>query len=147
MLAVVRVISVDILDRSIAWKLFPVLIVGALLCSIGVWFAVPFVTERGIRSDTLENAERTVKQFKAIRGYYTRNVIAKVIKSQALKPTYTHEGADDENPLPATFIHDLSKLLAETGTTFKLYSPYPFPIRAGRELDAFAAASWKSTST
>lgn len=43
-----------------------------------------------------------------------------------------------------TFIHDLSKLLAETGTTFKLYSPYPFPIRAGRELDAFAAAAWEA---
>ena len=132
--------------KSIAWKLFPILIVGTLVCSVGAWISLPIYTERGVMSDVRVHAEKMVQQFKIIRGYYTENVIGKAVRSKALKPTYTHKGAAGEIPLPATFIHDLSELMAETGTTLKLYSPYPFPGRAQRELDAFGESAWGALS-
>ncbi len=132
----------DILNKSISWKLFPVMVAGVLVCGIGAWIGIPIITERGIKADAVASAEKTVKQFKVIRGYYTKNVVSKAIKSKALKPTYTHKDTPGEIPLPATFIHDLSELLAEAGTTLKLYSPYPFPLRAERELDTFGEAAW-----
>jgi hypothetical protein len=34
-------------------------------------------------------------------------------------------------------IHDLSGILAKTGTQLKLYSPFPFPNRKERRMDPF----------
>ncbi|MBT7235572.1 MAG: DUF3365 domain-containing protein [Rhodospirillaceae bacterium] len=132
--------------RSISWQLFPVLIAGALVCGIAIWIGVPKFTERGVKSDALANAERLAEQFKIIRGYYTDNVVSKVIKRKHLEPTYTHQGNENEIPLPATFIHDLSKLLEDSGTALKLYSPYPFPVRSERQLDAFGKSAWEVLS-
>lgn len=136
--------SLGILNSSISWKLFPVLVIGVLVCGIGVWIGMPIATERSIRSDVLTNAEKAVNQFKVIRRYYTENVINKALKSRALKPTVTHKGKDGEIPLPATFIHDLSRLLTDSGTTLRLYSPYPFPVRQTRVLDDFGSNAWEA---
>ena len=38
-------------------------------------------------------------------------------------------------------IHDLSDAFKSAGASFKLYSPYPFPNRGDRKLDAFAQAA------
>ena len=103
--------------------------------------------ERGVKIDAVANAQNTVKQFKILRSYYTKNVIKKVLASKALKPTYTHKDTPGEVPLPATLIHDLSELLAEAGTSLRLYSPYPFPLRANRTLDDFGKSAWDALAT
>jgi len=136
----------NILTQSISWKLFPVLIAGVLICGAGALIGVPMVMERGIKADAVQSAAKTVKQFKIIRGYYTKNVIKKALADKALKPSYTHKDTPGEIPLPATLIHDLSELLAEAGTTLKLYSPYPFPNRAERKLDTFGETAWETLS-
>ena len=56
-----------------------------------------------------------------------------------LKPSFDDERAI---PLPATFIHDLSALLAEEDTTVTLYSAFPFPLRDERRLDEFQEQAW-----
>src|SRR5258707_7033356 len=43
-------------------------------------------------------------------------------------------------------IHDLSDAFKSAGASFKLYSPYPFPNRAGRKLDAFGTDAWSYLS-
>ncbi|MDP6622802.1 MAG: RraA family protein [Alphaproteobacteria bacterium] len=48
---------------------------------------------------------------------------AEAVEAEMAKPTYTHKDTPGEIPLPATLIHDLSELLAEAGTSLRLYSP------------------------
>jgi methyl-accepting chemotaxis protein len=45
-------------------------------------------------------------------------------------------------PLPATFIHDVSKLLEKKDMKVNLYSGFPFPVRKDRKLDDFQAKAW-----
>ena len=59
-----------------------------------------------------DSAVATIEQFKALRGYYTAEVVAKVKKSSAMKVAVDHAGAD-AIPLPATMIHDLSARLSD----------------------------------
>jgi methyl-accepting chemotaxis protein len=134
----------EILNRSISWKLFPALIAGLIICIVGVLIAVPTLTENSIKRNAAVSAQKTVTQFKILRSYYTKNVISKVLASKALKPSFSHKGTPGEVPLPATLIHDLSELLTDAGTSLKLYSPYPFPNRASRKMDAFGEEAWQA---
>jgi len=132
----------NVIQKSILWKLvLPVpiaLVVSVLLAAV----LLPGYLADNSREDAVASAKTIAAQFKTIRGYYTRNVIKKVLASGALKPSYDHKTMDDGVPLPATFIHDMSELLAEKDTTIKLYSPYPFPNRADRKLDETQQAAW-----
>ncbi len=87
-------------------------------------------------------SEQTAKQYKILRKYYVSNVVKKITASTAMKPSIHHEGNPDAFPLPATMIHDLSKLLKGEGTTIDLYSAYPFPNRKNRVLDNFQTQAW-----
>jgi hypothetical protein len=95
------------------------------------------------REQTLDTASAsavaTIEQFKALRGYYTAEVVAKVKQSSAMKVGVDHAGADTI-PLPATMIHDLSERLgkSESGVRLRLYSAHPFPNRRNRTQDQFA---------
>ena len=86
-----------------------------------------------------DSAVATIEQFKALRGYYTAEVVAKVKKSSAMKVAVDHAAAD-AIPLPATMIHDLSARLSksDSGVRLRLYSSHPFPSRRDRKLDEFA---------
>ncbi|MGI9491946.1 MAG: c-type heme family protein, partial [Geminicoccaceae bacterium] len=101
-----------------------------------------------IRSNVVEativSAEETVNQFKVLRGYYTENVIKKVLANDGVKPSLDHQQEPDGVPLPATVIHDLSKLLSERDTQVKLYSAFPFANRGGRRLDSFQKEAWSA---
>jgi methyl-accepting chemotaxis protein len=84
------------------------------------------------------SAVATIEQFKALRGYYTAEVVAKVRQLSTMKVGVDHAGAD-AIPLPATMIHDLSARLSksESGVRLRLYSSHPFPSRQTRTLDGF----------
>jgi Zn-dependent membrane protease YugP len=75
----------ELMGKSISWKLFPLLVAGVLACSAGAWFGIPMYLERGVKIDAVANAQNTVKQFKILRSYYTKNVVKKVLASKALK--------------------------------------------------------------
>jgi CheY-like chemotaxis protein/signal transduction histidine kinase len=129
-------------SRSIFWKLIAP--VGILLFACGVAAALwlPGFVQRGAEQEAIEAGQETVKQFNILRKYYTDNVVAKVLTKSELKVSFDH--LDDANtvPLPATMILDLSELFRESGTTLKLYSPYPFPNRRERQMDKFGQDAW-----
>jgi len=108
--------------------------------------AVALVTYRLQETGTVRQAtlaaRETVAQFKALRKYYVKNVIAKVVGKSNVKASFDHAGVPRTIPLPATVIHDMSERLRSRGTNLKLYSAYPFPNRADRKLDTFGKAAW-----
>ena len=129
-------------SQSVAWKLILPTPVFAVIAVLSVWWFVPSMVEQNVREDAVRAAAQTAGQFKTIRGYYTQNVVKKVLANGGLKPSYNHKTEKDTIPLPATLIHDMSELLAEADTTVNLYSLYPFPVRGDRKLDEFQNDAW-----
>ncbi len=129
-------------NKSILWMLVLPVPIVALVGIVAASIFLPNVIGNSVRSDAIQSATTIANQFKTIRGYYTKNVISKVKADGNLKPSYNHKTMEKGVPLPATFIHDMSELLAEKDTSVKLYSAYPFPNRAERKLDDFQQAAW-----
>ncbi|MFQ5625916.1 MAG: DUF3365 domain-containing protein [Methyloligellaceae bacterium] len=134
------------LSHSIAWKLILPIPIFAMIAVLGVWWFVPSMVEKNVREDAVRAAVQTAVQFKTIRGYYTKSVVKKAIANGGLKPSFNHKTESNGIPLPATFIHDMSTLLAEADTTINLYSAFPFPVRGARELDDFQQQAWANLS-
>jgi len=107
-------------------------------------FYVPRAIQHFEEKISLDHALQIAQQFKTIRAYYTKNVVAKVIKNGAFHASVDHKKQANSIPLPATMIHDLSKLLQHNGTTIRLYSAYPFPNRKDRVLDEFENQAWQA---
>jgi methyl-accepting chemotaxis protein len=130
------------LNRSLAWKILLPVPVALIIAIAAIWIFVPSMIAENVRTDATTNAQKIAGQFKTIRGYYTKNVIKKVVADGSLKPSYNHKTEEKSVPLPATFIHDISQLLAKEDTTVNLYSAYPFPVRGDRKLDPFQSEAW-----
>ena len=128
--------------KSVIWKLILPIPVVVLLGVAAAWVLLPPLMAQNARDGAVRSGQQTANQFKTIRGYYTKNVIQKAVRSGALKPSFNHATEPDSIPLPATLIHDLSALLAQEETSVNLYSRFPFPIRGDRRLDPFQAAAW-----
>lgn len=118
------------------------MLIGALLAGV----LIPIQSQSNVQKEAIESAQKTVGQFKAIRSYYTKNIIKKVLAESSLKPSFNHKTEAKGVPLPATLIHDLSEILADKGTSLKLYSPFPFPNRSSRQLDTFGQNAWQALS-
>jgi methyl-accepting chemotaxis protein len=130
------------IGKSIIWRLVVPIPVVTIIGLAIIWATLPGMVADDARDTAVNNAVRTANQFKTIRGYYTKNVIAKAVKTGALKPSVNHADEPGSIPLPATLIHDLSALLAEADTTINLFSEFPFPGRSTRRLDDFQTAAW-----
>jgi methyl-accepting chemotaxis protein len=117
----------------------PIITLVALLLA---WLLLPSLIAQHAVEGAIQSAQDTVQQYKTLRAYYTKNVVAKVVGHSALKPNFDHQTNEAAIPLPATMIFDLSDALKQQGTRLSLYSPYPFPNRKDRELDAFGRAAW-----
>jgi methyl-accepting chemotaxis protein len=130
--------------RSISWTMILPIPILAGTAVAAAWLFLPPRIEENVRTSAALAAEQTANQFKTIRSYYTSNVVSKVLASGAMKTSVDHKSDAAAIPLPATFIHHVSKLLAETNTTVNLVSPYPFPNRKDRKLDAFQSAAWEA---
>lgn len=107
-----------------------------------VWY-FSIAVKNNAEASALPSAISTVQQYKTIRGYYTQNVVKKVLAGSDMKPHFNHKSNDNQIPLPATFIHDLSDEFSKQGMTLKLYSQFPFPNRKDRKLDDFAKQAWQ----
>ncbi|QBG34487.1 methyl-accepting chemotaxis protein [Litorilituus sediminis] len=130
---------------KLSTRLFTPLIIIFVLIFIVLSYYVPNLTKNNAIESAIRSAELTVKQYKTIRGYYTQNIIKKVIPISGLSPDYQHKGQQDKIPLPATFIHELSEEFNKKGIiNLKLYSPFPFPNRTNRQLDDFAQQAWQA---
>jgi len=132
--------------RGLFWKMaLPVLSIFTLLILFLIFYIPNLIEDDVIRSVSI-TSEQTAKQFKKIRGYYTKNIIKKVLATPGISPDINHKNVPGKVPLPATMIHDLSKDLAADGLTIKLYSAFPFPNRSSRRLSAQQQESWKILS-
>jgi len=136
----------DMNFRGLFWKMaLPVLSIFTLLILFLIFYIPSLIEDDVIRSVSI-TSEQTAKQFKKIRGYYTKNIIKKVLATPGISPDINHKNVPGKVPLPATMIHDLSKDLAADGLAIKLYSAFPFPNRSSRRLSAQQQESWKILS-
>jgi methyl-accepting chemotaxis protein len=124
-------------------KVFIPVVLSSIVSIIFIAYTIHVVNEKSMIKQSVESATNTVEQFKTVRGYYTKNVVLKVKKEKAMKINFDHKTNADTIPLPATMIHDLSKLVSEgkSGVKLKLYSDHPFPNRASRVLDDFGKSA------
>ena len=128
--------------RSIIWQmLLPIPIVSGLALAAAAFLLPPVVSDNAVES-AVQASRQLVDGLRTARTYYSKVVVAKVTAGGAFKATIDHRDKPDAIPLPATMIHDLSDSFKSAGASFKLYSPYPFPNRADRKLDAFGTEAW-----
>ena len=128
--------------RSIAGRLLLPLPIFALAFIGLAAFLLPTLIKSDARRSAIEHARETAAQFGIIRSYYTQNIVTPLIAEGYMNVTGEHAGNTRAIPLPATFVHDVSAAMTSADTRVSLYSPYPFPGRADRDLDAFATAAW-----
>jgi len=117
-------------------------IVMAIIITILI-IVIPNTVRNHTEKSSFNTAITSLDQFKILRAYYTDNIVKKILLNSDITTSYEHLSAQDKIPLPATMIHDLSILYEIKGTTFSLYSAYPFPNRKARQLDAFQLEAWR----
>ena len=104
-----------------------------IICSL--FFFIPYITEKNIIELVVQNSKNTVEQIKLTRTYYLDSIVSDIKKNTQMKFLVDHLKDDKALPLPATLIHDLSKIYSKnTGVKFKTYSKYPFKNRKDRVL-------------
>jgi methyl-accepting chemotaxis protein len=127
---------------SLAWRLLlPVPLTVVLAVGL-IWLSVPRLLNSMAINDAILNGQQVAAQFKAIRAYYTQNIVGKVVAEGTFKASFDHKSDPQAIPLPATFLHDLSAAFVDKDTSFSLYSKYPFPIFKDRKLDDFQQEAW-----
>ena len=72
--------------KSMVWKLvLPVPIALAVAIAVG-WYFISQWTATNTVDAAIASAAETVGQFKTVRGYYTKNIIAKVKANGTINP-------------------------------------------------------------
>jgi hypothetical protein len=124
---------------SLTRKILVPTILAIAACFGFLLWTVGRTTHRNIVAAEVANAKATIAQFKSLRAYYTENVVSKLKGRQDLRAGIEHAGQPDVIPLPASMIHDMSRILGQdsSGVFLKLYSAFPFPNRKDRMLDGF----------
>jgi diguanylate cyclase (GGDEF)-like protein len=118
-------------------------VIGAMaLGVIGISIYLPDAMQSAAIDSAYRGSVEVADQIKITRGYYTRNVVSKALASGAFEPSYDHKDNPKAIPLPATFVKDISDLLAKKDLSLSLISPYPWPHRADRVMDQFQTAAW-----
>ena len=132
-------------STKIVMKIFMPVILIACIAIFGIYFFISNKTEKNIIEHSISSAENIVDQYKTLRGYYSKNVVPIVKNNSDIKINFDHADKSDTIPLPATMIHDMGDLISakKDGIKLKLYSDYPFPNRANRELDNFSETAMK----
>jgi diguanylate cyclase (GGDEF)-like protein len=118
-----------------------VLFVVALgIVAIGIY--LPQAMRHAARETALQSNLDVISHIKMVRGYYTKNILSRLVAEGGLKPSMDYHDHPHEVPLPATLVKDLSELMAHDETTLSLVSPYPWPHRAGRKMTEFEQQAW-----
>ncbi|NVJ52106.1 MAG: response regulator, partial [Campylobacteraceae bacterium] len=118
----------------------PILVIGLTLIYLIVFVLPDFSSKNKINEMTKQSIEM-VNNLKKIRSYYTSHVIKEIKENSDIKINYDHDSKKGVIPLPATLLHDLSKLITKKDMHIKLYSNYPFPNRKDRVLNDFEKES------
>lgn len=129
----------SIRNLSIKGKLIVPIVLVLILSLVAVSYIIHYTVETYAVEQNTNYSKDLVKQYQTLRKYYTEQVVLKVKKQSEIKVSYDHYGKEDTIPLPATMIHNLSKMFLDekNGIQLNLYSAYPFPNRSNRVLDSF----------
>jgi methyl-accepting chemotaxis protein len=127
--------------HSLEWRLIAPIPIALVAAITVIWFVVPRVVNANATDEAVREGQQIASQFKIIRGYYTNDVVSKIVEDGHLKVGINHD-SPNAVPLPATMIQDISKLLSKHDTSISLYSEFPFPNRKDRKLDDFQKAAW-----
>jgi diguanylate cyclase (GGDEF)-like protein len=123
----------------------------ALVIVFGGLAALSHHLPETMKSSALEAARKanldTIDQVKRVRGLYTQAVISRALATKALTPSWDWRERSDGIPLPATLVKEISDAMKSEDATLSLVSPYPWPHRRGRELDAFEREAWEIFQT
>ena len=129
------------MSRHLSTRITLTIGVFGVIAAVLVAILTPVLIEDLIQKEALRSARDNVKQLKILRGWYSTNIVGPVTKL-GFTPHYAHKDDDRTIPLPATMVHEVSELYTVEGISLDLYSDFPFPHRAGRQLDPFARAAW-----
>jgi methyl-accepting chemotaxis protein len=112
-----------------ARTLLPIVLLGTLLGVVATWYVVKISRDQMMRM-AVESAEHLTTQINELRGYYTRNVVARA-RDNGVEATHDYTEHPGAIPLPATLVHQLNSLVSQNaGFTVRLYSEFPFPFRS-----------------
>jgi diguanylate cyclase (GGDEF)-like protein len=124
------------------WRLIvpTCLAVALLVCGIAL-YAPHEVVETAV-GEALVRGEQTARQLQTLRAFYSEHAVAPATKAGApASPNYKTDGKSI--PVPTTFILDVAEAFKDNGLIVRLVSPYPWPSRQGRVLDAFETEAWE----
>jgi len=132
--------------NSLIWRL----IIPTLFAVPTLVYAIAVYAPREVVDTALNQAitrsEQTARQLQTLRAFYSDRVVARATKSGTVaSPAY--KSGTTEIPVPTTFIVDLAEQLKQNGLAVRLVSPYPWPTRKGRMLDAFETEAWERLNT
>ena len=135
------------MDKKTNINIIRAIVLASVIMISSLYFFIPYITENSVMESITRNAQSTVKQIKLTRSYYVDSIVQDIKKyAPTLSFSYDHEGINGRLPLPTTLIHDLSTIFSKnSGTTYKLYSEYPFKNRADRKLSPFEKEAIKYT--
>ena len=86
--------------KSLSWRLILPVPITIIVCIAAIALMVPKIMADNAKEEAVRQGQQIAGQFKTIRGYYTRNVIKKVVKSKVLKPSVNHKNEANGVPLP-----------------------------------------------
>jgi hypothetical protein len=117
--------------------LLPVIVFGVLLV-VGIGLHIANFSREQTTQSSLVTATGLANQIRELRGYYTKKVVSNAKKNDMVI-SHDYAQRDDAIPLPATMVHELTKILSDKeGYSIRLYSEFPFPFRSnGGPHDAF----------
>jgi methyl-accepting chemotaxis protein len=75
--------------HSIAWQIILPIPVVTLLALLLAWLLLPSLIAQHAVDGAVQSAQSTVRQFKTLRAYYTKFVVAKVVKQGGSSPIST----------------------------------------------------------
>lgn len=132
-------------NKSIKQQLLLPILLVTILMSIIIYNYLIIKNEENIVDSTVVFSKNSLNQYKYLRQYYNHEIISVLNKHTNAQIDVFAEKKEGMIPLPATLIQELSAYINKqnSGTSIKLYSDYPFPIREKRVLDSFEKKSIK----
>lgn len=125
------------------WKLIMPIIGFFLFVLVGFSIFLPVTLSDNTESEAVASAINTSGQFKRLRDYYSSTIVRSVVyDGSPVISTTDHKNKLGAIPVPATFLHDVTKRMSSENVKFSFYSPFPFANRVGRKEDDFNRQAW-----
>ena len=130
--------------RSLMWRLIVPTCLAVMMLVCGIALYAPHEVVETAVGEALVRGEQTARQLQTLRAFYSEHAVAPATKAGApASPNYKTDGKSI--PVPTTFILDVAEAFKDNGLIVRLVSPYPWPTREGRVLDAFETEAWEKS--